>query len=179
MSEFGCLRIWEDIAMRFSSPFVASLALANLSTGLLLCGLSGTAMSQTATPSGGATTSLPNVVVEAPKQVARPKQRAVARSTVSPRTSPTTPTPSASTMLPSAQLVKLANATGSCVGGCVTSFRSGDAPWHGCSVSSGMLSSTCRNVGNYKTYAECKEAGLITGWRATEASWYCSSLALK
>ena len=77
------------------------------------------------------------------------------------------------------QLVKLANATGSCVGGCVTSFRSGDAPWHGCSVSSGMLSSTCRNVGNYKTYAECKEAGLITGWRATEASWYCSSLAIK
>ena len=60
--------------MRFSSPFVASLALANLSTALLLCGLSGTAMSQTATPSGGATTSLPNVVVEAPKQVARPKQ---------------------------------------------------------------------------------------------------------
>ena len=137
--------------MRPSSLFVASLAVAILSIALLLCGLSGTAMSQTATPSGGATNSLPNVVIEAPKQVAmpqKPKQRAVARSTVSPRTSPTTPTPSASPMSPAAQL---ANATGSCVGGCVTSFRSGDAPWHGCSVSSGTLSSTCRNVGNYKT----------------------------
>ncbi len=132
--------------MRFSSLFVASLAVAILSIALLLCGLSGTAMSQTATPSGGATTSLPSVLVEAPKQ------RAVARSTLSPRTSSTTPTPSASPMSPAAQLAKLANATGSCVGGCVTSFRSGDAPWHGCSGSNWpALSSTCRNVGNYKT----------------------------
>jgi hypothetical protein len=110
--------------MRLSSLFVASLAVAIVSIALLLCGLSGTAMSQTATPSGGATISLPNVVVDAPKQVAmphKPKQRAVARSTVSPRTSPTTPTPSASPMSPAAQL---ANATGSCVGGCVTNFRS-------------------------------------------------------
>ena len=178
----GCLRIREDIAMRFSSLFVASLAVAILSSALLLCGLSGTAISQTATPSGGATTSLPNVVVEAPKQVApqKPKQRAVARSTVSPRTSPTIPTPSASPMSPAAQLAKLANATGSCVGGCVTSFRSGNAPWIGCSGSGWpALSSTCRNVGNYKTYAECTEAGLITGWRGNEVSWYCSSLALK
>ena len=134
------------------------------------------------TPSGGATTSLPSVVVEAPRQVARPqkpKQRAVAHSTVSPRTSPTTPTRSASLMSPTAQLAKLASTTGSCVGGCVTSFRSGDAPWHGCSVSGGTLSSTCRNVANFKTYAECTEAGLITGWRTNEVSWYCSSLALK
>ena len=167
--------------MRFSSLFVASLAVAILSIALLLCGLSGAAMSQTATPLGGATTSLPKVVVEAPKQVAtpqKPKQRAVDRG-MPPRTSPTTPTPSASPMSPAAQLAKLANATGSCVGGCVTSFRSGDAPWRGCSVSSGTLSSTCRNVGNYKTYAECTEAGLITGWRGNEVSWYCSSLALK
>jgi len=165
--------------MRFSSLFVASPALAILS---LLCGLSGTAMSKTAPPSGGATTSLPSVVVEAPRQVARPqkpKQRAVAHSTVSPRTSPTTPTPSASPMSPTAQLAKLASATGSCVGGCVTSFRSGDAPWHGCSVSGGTLSSTCRNVANFKTYAECTEAGRVLGWRGGEVSWYCSSLALK
>jgi hypothetical protein len=169
--------------MKAAFLLVAGLAAAVLSIALLLCGLSGTAMSQTATASGGATTSLPNVVVEAPRQVARPqrpKQRAVARSTGSPRTSPTTPTPSASPMSPAAQLAKLANATGSCVGGCVTSFRSGNAPWHGCSGSGWpALSSTCRNVGNYKTYAECTEAGLITGWRVTETSWYCSSLALK
>ena len=176
-------QFWEDLAMRFSSLFVASLAVAILSIALLLCGLSGTAMSQTATPSsGGATSSLPNVVVEAPKQITRPqklKQRAVARSTVSPRTSQATQTPSAPESV-SAKLAKLANATGSCVGGCVTSFRYGDAPWHGCSGSGWpALSPTCRNVGNFKTYAECTEAGLITGWRANEITWYCSSLALK
>ena len=65
--------------MRFSSLFVASLAVAILSSALLLCGLSGTAISQTATPSGGATTSLPNVVVEAPKQVAYPQKPKAAR----------------------------------------------------------------------------------------------------
>jgi hypothetical protein len=133
-------------------------------------------MSQTATSSA---TSLPNVIVEAPKQVTRPKHSAVARSTVSPQTSQTTQTPSAPESV-SAKLAKLANATGSCVGGCVTSFRYGDAPWHGCSGSGWpALSPTCRNVGNYKTYAECTEAGLITGWRANEIPWYCSSLALK
>jgi hypothetical protein len=161
--------------VKASSLFAAGLAI------LPLCCPSGTAMSRTATPSGVATTSLPDIVVEAPKQAGgplKPKHRAVARSTVSPRTSPSTPTPSASPMSP--ELVKLANATGSCVGGCVTSFRSGDAPWHGCSWSSGfMLSSTCRNTGNFKTYAECREAGLITGWRENEVPWYCSSLALK
>jgi hypothetical protein len=166
--------------MKASFLLLAGLAAAVLSIALLLCGLSSTAMSQTATPSGGAATSLPDVVVEAPKQVARPqkpKQHAVARSTVSPST---TSTPSASPMSQAAQLAKLEKATGSCAGGCVTSFRSGNAPWRGCSVTSWpLLSSTCRNVGNYKNYAECEEAGLVTGWRANEVGWYCSSLALK
>ena len=73
--------------MRFSSLFVANPAVAVLSIALLVCGLSGTAMSRTATVSGGPATSLPNVVVEAPRQVARPqqpRQRTVSRSTVSP-----------------------------------------------------------------------------------------------
>jgi hypothetical protein len=168
-------RFGEDITMRFSSPFVASPAVAILSIELL-CGLSGTAMSQTAT---GSATSLPSVMVEAPKRVATPKHSAVVRSTVSRRASQITQTPSAPESV-SAKLAKLANATGSCVGGCVTSFRYGDAPWHGCSVSGWpALSPTCRNVGNYKTYADCTEAGLITGWRSNEIPWYCSSLALK
>jgi hypothetical protein len=158
--------------MRLSSLFVASLPVSTLSIALLLCGLSGTAMSRTATPSGGATTSLPDVVVEAPKQVARPqKQRTAARSTVSPQTSPP------STMSPAATLP---NATGSCAGGCATSFRSGNAPWVGCSGSGWpVLSSTCRNVGNWKTYAACMEDGLKVGWKGTESTWYCSSLGLK
>jgi hypothetical protein len=142
--------------MRFSSLFAASRAVAISSIALLLYGLSGTAMSQAATPSGrAATTSLANVVVEAPKQVARPqkpKQHAVARSTVSSRRSPT------------AQLAKLPNAiTGK--------------PWVGCSEGAG--STICRNVYNYKNYAECREAGVKMGWRGTESYGYCSSLALK
>jgi hypothetical protein len=164
----------EDMTMRFSSLFVASPAVAILSIELL-CGLSGTAMSQTTT---GSATSLPSVRVEAPKQVTRPRHSAVARSTVS-RTSQTAETPAAPESV-SAKLTRLASATGSCVGGCVTSFRHGDAPWHGCSGSGWpALSSTCRNVGNYKTYAECTQAGLLTGWRNSEIGWYCSSLALK
>jgi hypothetical protein len=154
--------------MRFSSLFAAKPAIAFLS--IALCGLSGPVMSQTAKPSSGADTLLPSVVVEAPKQVARPHM---------PKQRETAATPSASPVSPAARLAKLASATGSCAGGCVTSFKSGDAPWHGCSGSSGMLSQTCRNAGNYKTYAECAEAGVVTGWRVTEFPWYCSSLALK
>ena len=154
--------------MKASSLFAASLAVAFLSP---------------ATPSFGTTTSLPNVVVEAPGQVARPqkqKLRAITRSTASPRTSATTPTPSTSQMSPAErELAKLPNAiTGSCVGGCQTSFRSGDRPWVGCSWSSSMLSPTCRNEGHYKTYNACTTAALAIGWRGVEVSWYCSSLAL-
>jgi hypothetical protein len=61
----------------------------------------------------------------------------------------------------------------------VTSFRSGNAPWNGCSVSGGGYSSTCRNTRNYKTYSECTEGGLILGWRNTEVAWNCTSLGLK
>ena len=166
--------------MRFLSLFVARPAVSILSMALLPCGLSGTTMSYAATPSGGATTSLPNVVVEAPRQVARPPkptQRAVTPGTVSPRTSPTTPTPSAATMSPAAQLP---NTTGSCAGGCATSFRSGNAPWVGCSGSGWpALSSTCRNTGNWKTYAGCMEDSLKIGWKGSESTWYCSSLGLR
>jgi len=52
--------------MRLSSLFVASLAVAILSIALLLCGLGGAAMSQTATPSGGATKQRNDVYGEHP-----------------------------------------------------------------------------------------------------------------
>src|SRR4030095_3375074 len=71
--------------MRISSSLFAPSAVAILSTALL-CSLTGPAMSQTE-PRVGGVTSLPGVVVEAPKQLDRPKkprQRAIARSTVSP-----------------------------------------------------------------------------------------------
>lgn len=163
--------------MRISSRSVTSLAVAFCSIGLLLCGLSA---SEAATTSDVATSSLPAVVVQAPKQSARPQQREprpVGRSTVSPRTSPTAAAPPASPI--SAKLARLASVTGSCVGGCATSFRSGNAPWHGCSVSGGGYSSTCRNTRNYQTYSECTEGGLTLGWRNNEAAWGCTSLGLK
>ncbi len=72
------------------------------------------------------------------------------------------------------------NATGSCAGGCASSFRSGNAPWVGCSGSGWpALSPTCRNVANWKTYAACMEDGLKVGWKSSENGWYCSSLGLK
>ena len=165
--------------MRFSSLFVTSLAIATTSIALFLFGLSGTAMSQTATPSAA---PLPDIVVDAPKRVARPhkpERHAVARSTVSRRASATAQAPSGTSDAVSAKLAKLAAATGSCAGGCQSSFKTEKEPWHGCSLSSGTWLQCCRNVGNYKTYNECREAGLLTGWRVNEVPWYCSSLALK
>jgi hypothetical protein len=166
--------------MRFSSRFVGNSAVAILL--IAMCGSSSTAMAQTATPSG-ATTSLPDIVVDAPKHVTRahqPTQRAVARSTVSPRTSVATQAPSAASDSVTAKLAKLERNTGSCAGGCQSSFRSGNEPWHGCSGSGWpSLSPTCRNIGNYRTFNECREAGLLTGWRVNEVPWYCASLALK
>src|SRR3979409_1066558 len=51
-------------------------------------------------------------------------------------------------------------------------------PWNGCSTTGGEFnfSATCRNVGNYKTYFECKDARMFLGARNSEAWWYCSSL---
>jgi hypothetical protein len=163
----------------------ASQRLAVISSIGLLCGLSGTAMSQIAT---GTTSSLPSITVDAPKQVARPhRAKQMARSygpkatvVASRRTSPTAQTPSAPQNSILAKLAKLEKASGSCVGGCQTSFPSGNRPWVGCSASGWpALSSTCRNVGNYKTYIECTETSYFLAWKPMEVHWYCTSLALK
>jgi hypothetical protein len=163
--------------VRFSSTLAISSSIA-----LLMCGLGGTAISQAATPSGTAA-RLPTMFVEAPKQVARPhplRQRAVARSTVSRPTSVTTQTSSASPMSVSEKIAKIEKSANTCDDGCVTSFRYGNDPWHGCSRSAGYgFSLTCKNSRNFKTYAECKETGMLLGWSNSEEIWYCSSLALK
>jgi hypothetical protein len=169
--------------MQASLRFVAGLAVAILSISLL-CGTSDQAMSQ---PTPESTTVLPNVTVDAPKHRARPRPVVIPHRTALRRTPQTTARTASATpdAVPAkdsvtAKLAKLASATGSCVGGCQSSFRSGDKPWVGCSGSSWpALSSTCRNVGGYKTYAECTEAGLLTGWRNNEIPWYCASLGLK
>lgn len=169
--------------MRSLSSFVAPSAIAILSTALL-CSLSDTAMSQTAT---GAATSLPSITVVAPKQVARPQQvarppqRPAQAATVASRpTAPTpqTPPPAQGPVL--AKLAALEKASSSCNGGCETSFKSGNAPWVGCSEAAGVFhtfSATCRDTLTYKTYLECKDTKVFLGLDRNKAWWFCSSLA--
>jgi hypothetical protein len=170
--------IKEEIAVKLPS----SLAVASGSIALLMCGLNGPAIAQTATTLGDVPRSLPGVSVERPAEVARHKSRrhAVTGATVS---QPSLTTPQAILAAPisdTAKLAKYASITGSCVGGCTTSFRQGDAPWHGCSISAWpALSPTCRNVGNFKTYEECRAIGMLLGWRPNDVPWYCGSLGLK
>jgi hypothetical protein len=58
-----------------------------------------------------------------------------------------------------------AEATRVTTGATTSSFRSGNAPWVGCSVSAGWnFSSTCRNLSNFKSYNECTD-GLAKGGR--------------
>ena len=180
--------------MRSSSSIVAPSAIAILSTALL-CGLSGTAVSQTAT---GSATPLPSITIVAPKQVARPQRpqqtarppqrpTQTANTVASRPTSPTTQTPSAprTAQKPApakdsvmAKLAALEKTSSSCTDGCQTSFKYGNQPWNGCSTTGGEFnfSATCRNVGNYKTYFECKDTRMFLGARNSEAWWYCSSL---
>ena len=170
--------------MRLSSSFVAPSAIAILSTALL-CGLSGTAVSQTAT---GYATQLPNVTVVAPKQVARPQRpqqvarppqrpTQVANTVASRPTSPTTQTPPPAKDSTMAKFAALEKTSSNCTDGCQTSFKHGNQPWNGCNASGGVFSPTCRNVRNFKTYAECVENGLLLGYRSGEQWAYCTSLA--
>lgn len=145
--------------MNASSLFSTNLAVAALSVASLLCGSGGTALSQPTTVPIDSTTSLPNVLVEAPKHITaqhRSRQYAAAHSPASTR---------------------VAITPGS-------SLPSGDRPWVGCSGSAGAYAYTgCRNIGPggvpFKTYNECTANGLKYGWRTNEISFYCSSLALK
>ena len=168
--------------VRMSSSLVAPSAVAVLSTVLL----SGTAASQTAT---GSTNQLPGITVVAPKQVARPvvrpqRQAPPVANTVAARpTSPAPQTPPTSAQKPApgsvmARIAALEKTSSNCTDGCQTSFKYGNQPWNGCSVSSGdfTLSTTCRNGRNYKTYQECRETGMFLAWRQYEVWWYCSSL---
>jgi len=176
--------------MRMSSGLFAPSAIAILSISLL-CGPSGTAMSQTAT---GSATPLPSITVDAPRRAARPyrpvvrPQRSVrvANTVASRRTSPAaairSTSPGAILAGPGTTMEKLAafeKISNNCNDGCQTSFKYGNQPWNGCSVSGGIpppFSATCRNVHNYKTYAECQNSRLFLGGSNAGAWWYCSSL---
>ena len=55
----------------------------------------------------------------------------------------------------------------------------GNVPRVGCSWAGGWNLSSCKNVGNWKSYTECKQAAAKTGWRDFEGWWYCSSVGFK
>jgi hypothetical protein len=164
--------------MRISSSLVAPSAVAVLSTVLL----SGTAASQTATGPN----QLPSITVQAPQQVARPhrpKAGAARANTVAVRpTSPAPQTPPTTAQKPApssvmARIAALEKTSSNCTDGCQTSFKYGNQPWNGCSTSGDfILSTTCRNGRNYKTYQECRETGMFLAWKHYEVWWYCSSL---
>ena len=176
--------------MRMPAGLVALSTVAILSTALL-CGLGGTAASQTAT---GSTNQLPSITVVAPKQVARLRRAEpvvrrqrwappVANRVAARPTSPAAQTPPTTSQKPApgsvmAKLAALEKASSNCIGGCETSLKYGNQPWNGCSTTADefQFSATCRNVGNYKTYYACKEARLFLGARNNETWWYCSSL---
>jgi hypothetical protein len=169
--------------MRLSS--VAPSAVAILSTALL-CGLHGTAMSQTATSSA---TTLPGITVHAPKQVARPHrpERVVSRLTSSPAHARTAQTTSSSAEAiiagPGSTLGKLArleSISSNCNGGCQTSGKTGKEAWIGCSESAGFystFSATCTDTLTHSSYTGCIETKMFTGWDRNRAWWYCTSLS--
>ena len=177
--------------MRLSSSFVAPSAVAILSTALL-CGVSGPAMSQTAT---GSATPLPSVTIVAPKPVVRPQRPAatpqrpprVATTVASRPAPPTAQTSSASPEAimegpgsPLGKLAKLEKLSSSCNGGCATSFKTGNAPWVGCSESGGfqsVFSATCTDTLTYASYTGCVSTKMFTGWERNRAWWYCTSLS--
>ena len=166
--------------MRMSASLVAPSAVAILSTALL-CSLPGAAMSQT-TP----TATLPGVTVVAPKEVVRPPHRPerAANTGAGRRASPAnqapaetatrTPAPAQGSVM--AKLNELERTSSNCTDGCQTSFKYGNQPWNGCSTTGDIFSATCRNVRNFKSYAECTENGLLLGWHRNGIWWYCTSL---
>jgi len=170
--------------MSISSSLVAPAA-AILSTLLLY----GPAASQT---TAGSNPPLPNITVEAPKQAARPQRSPqVERSVVSHRLSRIARGPSSSgeasggrTLSPPRgpvmrRIASLEARASSCNGGCETSFKTGNAPWIGCSESAGRLgvfSATCRDTLTYKDYADCVETKWFLAWDQQRIRWVCSSL---
>ncbi|UWU91537.1 hypothetical protein [Bradyrhizobium sp. CB1015] len=167
-----------EVSMRSSFGFAVPSVVFTLST-VLLCSMSGTALSQP-TP----TSSLPPVSVEAPKArpavVPRQGQTSVtSHHRASGSSTAQNPAFAPNTVL--GRLAKLERSASSCNGGCETSYRVGNAPWVGCSQSGpeiniGNFSATCRDTLSYNTYAQCVETKTFVGATSREARWLCSSL---
>jgi hypothetical protein len=143
----------------------------------LLCSLSGTAVSQTAT---GSATPLPSVAVDAPKQVARPNRlvatpqgsgRVAHRAGRTSRSTQTaTGTPSAARGPVMAKLARLEREASSCNDGCESSFKHGKDPWVGCSESAGyysVFSATCEDT-LLPTETTCNARKPKCSWAGTD-----------
>ena len=179
-------RLFPDLGeriVRMSSSLVGPSAVAILSTSLL-CGLSGTAASQT-TPSS----TLPSVTVTAPEQRARPPQRqeraantgAVFRRGPATRTTAQTAggTSSAAQGPVMAKLARLEREASSCNDGCESSFPRGKDPWVGCSESVNyysVFSATCKDTLTHRDYAQCVETKMFLGWDRNRSWWYCTGM---
>jgi hypothetical protein len=164
--------------MRVVSRFIEHSTPAILSAAIL-CAFAGTAFSQTV----DSLSTLPSVTVPAPKRLARPhrpvaesRSRQAAHPVASRRTSRSAQATAPAQGSVMARLAVLEKTYRSCTDGCQTSFKHGNQPWNGCSTTADIFSATCRNVGNYKTYEECRETGLFLAARPNEIWWYCSSL---
>jgi len=174
---------WGVRVMRMSSSLVAPAAVALLSTSLV-CGLSGTAASQTA-PSA----TLPGVTVTAPEQKARPSQRQerAASTGTALRRGPATGTaaqtaggtPSAARGPVMAKLARLEKEASSCNDGCESSFKRGKDPWVGCSESAGynaVFSATCKDTLTHRDYVQCVETKMFLGMDRQRVWWYCTGM---
>jgi hypothetical protein len=166
--------------MRTSSSLVAPSAVAILSTWLL-CGLTGTAVSQTAPSS-----PLPSVTVTAPEQRARPpkrQERAASTGTARRRglaARSTAQTAGGAPLGPvAAKLARLEREASSCNDGCESSLPRGKDPWVGCSESAGynsVFSATCKDTLTHRDYAQCVETKMFTGWDRNRSWWYCTGM---
>ncbi len=171
--------------MRTLPSLCATSGIAILSISLL-CSLSGTAVSQTAT---GSAAPLPSITVDAPKQVARPNRpvatprgsgRVGHRAGLTSRfTQTATGTPSAARGPVMAKLARLEREASSCNDGCESSFKRGKEPWVGCSESGGYsstFSATCKDTLTHRDYVQCVETKMFLGWNHQRSWWYCTGM---
>jgi hypothetical protein len=171
--------------MRTSLSLCARSAVAIFSISLL-CSMSGTAVSQSAT---GSAAPLPSITVDAPKQAARPN-RPVATPQGSGRgghragrtsqsTQTASGTPSAARGPVMAKFARLEREASSCNDGCESSFKRGKEPWVGCSESGGYystFSATCKDTLTHRDYVQCVETKMFLGWNHQRSWWYCTGM---
>ena len=165
--------------MRSSLGLFAPSAIVILSTALL-CGASGTAMSQS---------QLPSVTIDAPKQATRSPRpevtsrgsgRVAHRAGRPSRAAQTASGTSAAAQGPiMAKITRLEREASSCNDGCESSFPRGKDPWVGCSESGGyysVFSATCKDTLTHRDYVQCVETKMFLGLDRQRSWWYCNGM---